>query len=425
MEHVLNRSLAKDPDDRYQSATEMASELMEAQKGPDADGIVRGKGVRPLLWRRPTVLVAVLSAIVVALIAGYLIIPWQSDLPDRKSIAVLPFENMSGEKENEYFSDGLTEDVIAQLSKIHELKVTSRTSVMQYKKVSMSLREIGRELDVFAILEGSVRRAGKRVRIVAQLVDAEDDVHLWSETYERDMTDIFAIQSDVARQIAGTLRAELTPAEQASIAREPTANLTAYDDYLNARFFRNKRTLEDTWKAIGFFEAAIEKDSSFALAYSGIADCYVVDAGHHLGVSVDEAENTARTFALEALALDSTIVEARTVLAQIRWLHEWDLQGADEGFKRALEINPNNVTALRRYAWALVAMDRYDEAIETIERAQRLDPLSFITNIDKAMLLLNTRRYDESIAQCRKALKMNPDHRYPRFVLAESFRQKG
>ena len=367
---------------------------------------------------------------VVVLVLMFAMWTWLGQSADTmpvKFIAVLPFDNYSGNAEDEYFSDGITEDIIAHLTNIGDLMVISRSSVMPYKGTNRNIREIAQTLGVGTILEGSVRRSAGKVRIVAQLIDTHTDKHLWAETYDRDVdeTDIFSLQSDVAQKIATALKVTLTPNEKTLIETPPTENLTAYDDYLKARFFWNRRTREDTWKAVKYFNEAIKKDSTYALAYSGLADCYAVNAGQLLGISISEAEDKARSYALKALELDSSLVEPLTVLAQLRWLHEWDLEGSDSLFQKAIEINPHYVTTLRRYAYALIYMGRYEEAVERIDQARRLDPLSLVSNIDRCAILQFTRNYDDAIEQCRETLIMDPDHRFVRRRLADAYRHNG
>ena len=391
------------------------------------EGIVRTKGkaeapttTRPLIGNTAFGIVALLAILVAA---------WSwfgggdNEANVIRSIAVLPLANLMNDPNQDYFVDGMTEALITDLSKISTLRVIGRTSTMSYKANPKPIPEIAEELDVDAVIEGSVLRAENRVRITAQLVATRPERHLWANSYERDLQDILALQGELARTIAREIEIILTPEEEAQIDKNSTENLSAYEDYLNGRYYWAKRTREDTWKAVEFYEAAIAKDSTYALAYSGIADCYIVAAGGLLGITVDESRLKARTFALKALELDSTLSEPHSVLAQILWNLDWDFLGADEEFTQALRLNPNDVTSLRRYAWGLVAMDRGEEAIQRIKQAYRLDPLSFITNIDMCALLYLTRRYEEAIEQCLKPLEMDPEHPYVRSWLAMSYQQ--
>ncbi|UCF19059.1 MAG: tetratricopeptide repeat protein [Gemmatimonadota bacterium] len=366
-----------------------------------------------------------LTFVVVATFAGFpiaLLLGWAfnirhpSELPpeplgpaagDRWSIAVLPFVNLSADPENEYFSDGVTEDIITHLCKVSDLKVISRATVMQYKSTEKNLKQIGQELGVGTLIEGSVRRAADRVRITAQLVDAQSDQHLWAETYDRELTDIFAIQSDVALRIAGALKTTLSPEVRARIQREPTANLEAHNSYLLGTFYWNKRTGEGFSRAVEHFQHAIELDESYALAHVGLADCYNLlpfygDA--HPG----EAHPKARAAALRALELDEALAEAHTSYAFVETWYDWDWSVAESEFKRALALNPSYAKAHHWYAWYLTIRREPDKAVERVALARDLDPLSLIINTDLGDLLYYARRYDESLEAQKKTIQMDP-----------------
>jgi TolB-like protein/Tfp pilus assembly protein PilF len=340
----------------------------------------------------------------------------------RKSIAVLPFVNMSADPENEYFSDGMTDDIIIRLSKIADLKVISRTSVMQYKETEMTVRQIGDELGVATILEGGVQRVGDRVRINAQLIDAESDEHLWANQYDRELTDVFEIQTDVAGQIAAALRAELTPEEQERIASKPTDNLEAYNLYLLGRFHWNKRSEEGFRQAVDYFEQAIGEDPAYALAYTGLADSYTLLSGYD-AVSPIEVMPDAKASALRAIEIDSTLAEAHTSLAQIRLNYDWDWLGAKTAINRALELNPGYATAHHWHAFYLMTISEYDSALAAMRRAQKLDPLSLIITAEVGWPLFFARRYDEAIGEYRKAIAMDsnfaPAHAWLGLVYVE------
>jgi TolB-like protein len=281
--------------------------------------------------------------------------------------------NLSADPENEYFADGVTEDVIAQLSKIRSLKVISRSSVMRFKTREPGLREIGALLGVATVMDGSVRRFGDRVRIVAQLIDAEADRHLWTETYDRQLTDIFAIQTDVALSIATALEAELRPQERARIRREPTSNLQAYQWYLQGRACYIRYTQE-----IEYFEQAIEADPGFALAHTGLALAYAeLSAGQGGGdLRPDLAYLRALEAVTHALAIDNELGEAHAVLALLKLVHDFDWAGAEAEFRRALELSPGAADTHDHYGWLCAGMERFDEAIALVRRAQELDPLA-------------------------------------------------
>jgi eukaryotic-like serine/threonine-protein kinase len=325
------------------------------------------------------------------------------------SVAVLPFRNLSADPENEYFADGITEDVIAQLSRIRALKVISRTSVMQFKNREQTLPEIGAALDATTLLEGSVRRAADRVRIGAQLIDVRADETLWAETYDRQLTDIFAIQSDVALQIAAALRAELSPDEAHRIAREPTRDVAAYQLYLQGRHNYIRYTAEGFEKAIEFFEQAIARDPAYAMAWVGVAFACTESAETGV-VDSEEAYRRARRAADRALELDPELGEAHCVLATVKYLSDFDWDGAEREFRRALELTPNSADTYDLYGRLCSALERYDEAIALQTRAQELDPLAH--PVDVATAYLRAGRHDEALEAALRALEF--DSRYAR-----------
>jgi len=342
-----------------------------------------------------------------------------------KSVAVLPFENMSTDPENEYFSDGITDDIIAQLSKISALKVISRTSSMQYKKTTKKIITISQELGVGAILEGSVRKAGPRVRIVAHLVDPKTEKHLWGDTFDRQLTDIFEVQSEVAQQITGALSVALSPEEKKRVEKKETENIDAYNLYLLGRFHANKWSEADVLKGIECFQNAIAKDPSYAVAYAGLADAYeLLSIGFSSKPPVEYLAQ-AKAMALKALEMDDTLAEAHTSLGYARWLGDLDWSGAEREFKRALQLKTSYVMAHEWYAEYLAALGRFDEAVAEIKRAQQLDPLAVPVNRAVGWVLYFARRYDEAIEELRKTLAMNPDFLGARLVLWWTYMAKG
>jgi serine/threonine protein kinase/tetratricopeptide (TPR) repeat protein len=370
-EQALMRALARVPADRFRSA------------GAFADALASRAGGRP---RSPPV----------------------AQLP---SVAVLPFLNLSADPENEFFADGITEDVIAQLSKIRSLKVISRTSVMPFKEREQSLREIGATLQVGTLLEGSVRRAGDRVRIVAQLIDAATDQHVWAETYDRRLTDIFAIQTDVALQIAAALRAELSPDERTRIRREPTRDVHAYQLYLQGRHCYARYTEESIRRGVEYFEQAIAEDPAYALAYVGVALAYAeFAAGQGGAMRPDVAFRRAKEAVTKALELDSGLGEAHSVSALLKLVHDFDWVGAEEEFKLALELSPGGADIYDHCGWLYSALERYDEAIAMVKRAQELDPL--MHRADVATELLRAGRYEEALQAALRCIEFDPE--YPR-----------
>ena len=379
VEAAIRRALAKVPADRFSTADEFAGALS-----------------------RPAVLKA-----------------------EARSVAVLPFLNLSANPDNEYFADGITEDVIAQLSKIRSLKVISRTSVMMFKRREQSLREIGALLSAATLLEGSVRREGDRVRIVAQLIDAETDQHMWAETYDRQLTDIFAIQSDVALQIALALRAELSPDERSRIHQGPTRDLQAYQLYLQGRHWFVRHTADGLRQSIDYFGRAIARDPAFALAHADLAQAYL-EVALASGVGLmhpREAFAKATESVARALALDSALGEAHCMLGFLKYVHDFDWAGAEVEFKRALELSPGSADAHDLYGRLLAAQGRHDEAIRLEARAQELDPLSHRT--DLASALLRAGRYEEAVGAALHAVELDPQYGRARATLGWAYLKVG
>jgi serine/threonine protein kinase/Flp pilus assembly protein TadD len=320
------------------------------------------------------------------------------------SVAVLPFLNLSADPENEYFADGITEDVIAHLSKIRALRVISRTSVMPFKSRERSLKEIGATLGATALLEGSLRRSGERVRVVAQLIDAETDQHLWAETYDRQMTDIFSIQTDVALHIATALKAELTRDEQTRVRREPTNDVRAYQLYLQGRQWLIQWTPDALAHAIDYFGRAIARDPSFALASASLASAYTELA--EIGAMAPElAYARAVDAAANALRLDPELSAAHCTMGYVKTVREFDWSGAEREFKRALELSPSNADAFDLYGRLCSALQRFDEAIVMLRRAQELDPLAHRSDVVTA--LLRAGRYEEAVEGGEEALALD------------------
>ena len=323
------------------------------------------------------------------------------------SVAVLPFHNLSADPENEFFADGITEDVIAQLSKIRSLRVIGRGSVMKFKARDQSLREIGATLEVATLLEGSVRRAGNRVRIVSQLIDAESDRHLWAETYDRDLTDIFAIQSDVAVQIATALEAELSQEERTQLRKEPTDDVEAYRLYLQGRYCIQRWTQEGLDQGLRHLEAAAARDPNYALAYASMAYAYTdIGVGVAGSLPPDEAFRLAKAAVARALELDPNLAEAHAVLGHLKYVCDYDWAGAEAELKRAIELNPNSGDAFDIYGLLLSSQERYDEAIEAQARAHELDPLAH--RMDIVTTYLRMGRYEDALRAVTKILEVEP-----------------
>ncbi len=342
-----------------------------------------------------------------------------------KSIAVLPFENLSEDKANAYFADGIQEEILTRLAKIGDLKVIARTSTQLYQSKPANLSEIAKQLGIANILEGSVQRSADQVRVNVQLIRAATGAHLWADTFDRKLTDIFAVESEIAKTIADTLQAKLTRSEQHAIAARPTENTEAHQLYLKGRFFWNKRTGNDLKKSIDYFNQAIAADPSYALAYAGVADAYVLLPSYTAGTP-RECYPKAETAAKKALELDDKLAEAHTSLALAIWLYDFDFSHATREFQRAIELNPNYAAAHQQYGNnTLSALGRFDEAIVEGKRAVELDPLSLIINTDLGTNYLYARRYDEAIAQLRKTLEMNPGFYYAYLYLGQALEMKG
>ncbi len=340
------------------------------------------------------------------------------------SVAVLPFLNLSADPENEFFTDGITEDIIAHLSKIRSLKVISRASVMAFKRRERTLQDIARTLGAATILDGSVRRAGQRVRIVAQLIDPADDRQLWVETYDRDLTDIFAIQTDVALQIAGALRAELSADERTRIHKPPTHSLKAYQLYLQGRHSSNRYTADGLRQGIVYFEQAIATDPGLALAYVGLARVYAeAPTDSALGMRPDVAFARAKETVAKALALDSTLGEAHGLVALMRFMCDFDWPGAEREFEIALRLSPGSADIYDHYGWMCSSLGRYDDALRLIERARELDPIAHRT--DGPGTLLRAGRYEEALEQALRVVESDPEFARAHSVCGWAFMMTG
>jgi TolB-like protein/DNA-binding winged helix-turn-helix (wHTH) protein/Tfp pilus assembly protein PilF len=342
-----------------------------------------------------------------------------------RSLAVLPLENLSGDASQNYFADGMTDELITDLAQISALRVISRTSAMVYKGARKPLPQIARELNVDAVVEGTVLRSGDKVRITAQLIDASTDKHLWSQSYEGELRDTLALQNRVASAIADQIRIKLTPQEQAALKSVEVVNPQAYESYLKGRYFWNKRTADELRVALAYFNQAIEQDPKYARSYSGLADTYaLLGDWQYAAMSPKEAFPKAKAAALKALELDSSLGEAHNSLAFVLDGFDWDLEAAGREFRRAIELSPGYATAHHWYAWHLSLLGRYDEAIAEMRKAQSLDPLSLIINSDLAEILILAHAYDESMQQSLKTIEMDPNFALAHNQLAEAYIQK-
>jgi TolB-like protein/DNA-binding winged helix-turn-helix (wHTH) protein/tetratricopeptide (TPR) repeat protein len=342
-----------------------------------------------------------------------------------RSLAVLPLENLSGDASQNYFADGMTDELITDLAQISALRVISRTSVMAYKGARKPLPQIARELNVDAVVEGTVLRSGDQVRITAQLIEASTDKHLWSQSYEGELRDTLALQSRVASAIADKIRINLTPREQAALKNVEVVNPEAYESYLKGRYFWNKRTADGLKVALAYFKQATEEDPKYAKAYSGLADTYALLGDWQYAVMTPkEAFPKAKAAAIHALELDDTLGEAHNSLAFVLDGFDWDLDAGGKEFQRAIELNPGYATAHHWYAWHLSLLGRFDEAITEMKKAENLDPLSLIINADLAELLGLAHYYDDSIRQSLKTIEMDPNFALAHNQLAQAYLQK-
>jgi adenylate cyclase len=332
---------------------------------------------------------------------------------DKKSIAVLPFKNLSNDPDQEYFSDGMMEEILDRLFKIGDLKVISRTSSMRYKNTGMSVKEIARELAVASIIEGSVRKMGNNVRIAVQLIDTGSDTHLWSDIYNADLSDlsrIFIIQSEVAQSVARELKAVLSPQELELIEKKPTNNIEAYDAYLKGQFYWKKFSAESLDTALQYFELAKEKDPDYALAYSGISDVWI--GRQQLGfASPAEAGPKAMTALMKALELDPNLAQVHYSLALVRYTVEWDWEKSESEFKKAIEINPNYAEARGYYSHLLNITGHSEEALKQIELAIKVDPFNPLIKVLYVVDLEFVRRFDDAINLNKEVLNLDPNNR--------------
>ena len=345
--------------------------------------------------------------------------------PVIRSLAVLPLESLSSDASQDYFADGMTDELISDLGQISALRVISRTSVMAYKHARKSLPQIARELNVDAVVEGTVLRSGDHVRITAQLIEAATDKHLWSQSYESELRDALAVQNNVARAIADQIRIKLNPQEQAALRKIMVVDPEAYESYLKGRYFWNKRTADGLSKAIDYFSEAIKKKPDYAQAYAGLADSYALAGDWKYGLLAPrDAYPKAMAAATKAIALDGTLGEAHISLAFCLENFDWDWQSAEKEFTRGIDLSPRYAIGHEWYGWHLAALGRHDEAIAEVEKAVSLDPLSPSIGADLAEELLIALRFDDAIIQIRKTIILDPFFGPAHYVLGQAYLQK-
>jgi serine/threonine protein kinase/tetratricopeptide (TPR) repeat protein len=430
LDEIVGQALAKKPADRYKTMEEFREDLEAVAEGLKPLRAKR-RPVRRILGIRTDYIYSAL-VILLALILGLNVGGLRNRLLGRVApapairLAVLPFENLSGDPQQEYFSDGMTQEMIAQLGRLHpeSLSVIARSSVLRYKKTNTPIDQVGRELNVGYVLEGSVQREGTRVRITAELIKVRDQSQLWSDSIEREMSGILALQNEVSQKVAGALALKLLPAEQARLANAPTVNPEAHEAYLRGSYHWMKATPGDLDTAEKYFDLALEKDPSYALAYVGRAWVWIVRNQMGL-VPPEEAGPKAKAAALRAIELDENSAGAHEALASVRFLIDWNWDGAWESWRRSLELNPNIASAQALYAHFLMIMGHGEEALIHSERAVVLDPFNPLFHGWHAVVLYSQRRYDEAIAAARKAQRFQPDHYVASYALWIAYGLKG
>jgi TolB-like protein/DNA-binding winged helix-turn-helix (wHTH) protein/Tfp pilus assembly protein PilF len=387
---------------------------------------------RPPTSARRLLVVAIVVVICAAALVAYWVVPRPGPTTQsgrRLTLAVLPFDNLSGDANQEYLSDGLTEEMITQLGRLEpdRLRVLARSSTWKYKRADRDIGRLRRELRADYVLEGSLRRAGERVRITAQLVQVDDQSQVWAKTYDRDLRDVLILQSEVAEAVARTIAVTLTPEAQARLARARPIRPEAYQDYLRGRFFCNRRTEATLKQALGYFQKAIAADPGYAPAYSGLADCYSSLGASSIvgGLPPRQAMPEAKAAALKALQIDGTLAEAHTSLAIVHLLYEWDLAASEKGFRRAIELDPNYTTAHHWYSHCLLPLGRTEESLAESKRALELEPLQLVVGIHLGWHYLYARQYDQAIEQFRKTLELDPAFPQALRYAAWAYLQKG
>jgi serine/threonine protein kinase/tetratricopeptide (TPR) repeat protein len=430
LNQVILKCMEKEKEKRYQSVGELHSELMNLEKGiPTTERIVPER--KPLTSREITVqfrlkkflipVLAILAVVIIGLIFWH---PWsRTEIPleqmDKPSVAVLPFEDLSPKKDQDYFCHGLAESLINALTQIKELRVPAITSSSLVLEGGNSIQEIGEKLNVNSVLRGSIQKVENRVRIIAQLINTDDESLIWSKQYNRDMEDMFVIQDDMTLAIVDSLKIQLFGEAKEKLIKRPTENLTAFTLYLKGRSLWKKRGKANILKAIEFFELAIEEDPSYALAYAGIADSYYILV-FNWRIPHKEGYPKAREAALKALELDNTLAEAHSSLASVKSL-DWDWEGAEREYKQAIELNPGYATAHHMYSGFLSTMARHEEAITEIKLARSLDPLMARTQTNVGYMLFNARHYDQAIETLENVLEMFPNDNSANFFLGQVY----
>jgi serine/threonine protein kinase/Tfp pilus assembly protein PilF len=390
LQRIVDKAMDKSPEMRYQHADDLGADLRKLKKELES-GALREQAA-------PT--------------------------KAQPSIAVLPFTNLSADKEQEYFCDGMAEEIINALTHVEDLRVVARTSAFAFKGEKIDIREIGKKLNVKTVLEGSVRKAGNRLRISAQLINVADGYHLWSEKYDRNMEDVFAIQDEISLTIVDRLKVKLLVGEKAKLIKRYTGDPEAYNFYLKGRYFYNKRTEEDMKRSIEYFERALEKDPKFALPYAGLAETYATFGFYHWW-PYEEARSKAKEFAVKGLEVDDSVGETHGAYANYVLWYEWQWAEAEKEYKKAIQLSPSDVEARHMYAHLLESSGRFDEAIAEMGKALELEPLSINLNHCMAQIHFFAGNYDEAIDLLQKTIEMDPGFPLQYFWLGRVYLQKG
>jgi serine/threonine protein kinase/tetratricopeptide (TPR) repeat protein len=433
VERIIGKALEKDREVRCQTAAELRADLKRLKRDTDSAKAASAKEEvprRPVISRRwVAVLAGSLAAMLLVAVGLNLgrMRDWlrgTGEPPRIASLAVLPLENLSRDPEQEYFAEGMTDELITDLARIGALRVISRTSVMQYKGTQKSIGQIAKELGVDAVIEGTVLRSGNRVRITAQLIAAPTERHVWAESYERDLSDVLLLQNEVARTIAQQIRVQLTPQQEAQLSTNRPLQPEAHEAFLKGKYFANRLSPDGLEKAIHYFNDAISADPMYGLAYAEMAETYCWATAYGL-LSSQEALAKAKSAAVHAIEIDATLGEAHNALAWVKYVHDWDFQGAEEEFKRAISLSPGNANIHLWYGNYLAQAGRFDESIAEMNTAQSLDPLSPFLGSLAATPLLGSRRYDKAIEQLHKVQEFDPNLPLPHMFLQQAYEGKG
>jgi len=420
LERIIRKCLEKDPERRYQSARELTIDLQSLKRDTEPSA------VKPAYQKRVRRFYVIPGLVLVILAAsGIGLYSYLHREEPIRSIAVLPFENISNSADTEYLSDGITESLINSLSQLPDLTVIARTSVFQYKGKAVDPQKVGRDLKVQAILTGRVTQRNEELSISAELIDTRNNHHLWGEQYNQQLSNIFAIQGQIASTITENLRLKLSSLQKTQLTKSPTENPEAYQLYVKGRYYWNQATEEGLIKAIDYYHQAIEKDPAYAMAYAGLAEAYGLAPGD-INFPPREAMPKAVEAAQRALQLDHHLAEAEAVLASVRFWYDWDWDNAEKGFNRALELNPSSAGVYEQYAWYLVLMGRSSESKVEFERAQQLDPLSANIQAEQCVPDIFLGHYDKEIEAChRKAIDMDPNFFMSHFAIGRVYELEG